>query len=154
MALTGGQTVWLYNLTAKSWFAFLQISRMPTAWTKTNTWWRQLLSDSSYSLRSKILLTFARLRLLLPSSLVWLPGPLSRGFLFLWASRHHTLRGLPAWEGIKTERGKPLKKVDLKRDSPNVPASFLNPSRCSVLSSLHRTQSTKHVSLLPWKRPW
>lgn len=34
---------------------------------------------------------------------LWLSWPFSRGFLFLWASQHHTQRRLPVWEGKERE---------------------------------------------------
>lgn len=75
--------------------------RMSTAWTKTNNirahggrnFWGKgpCQSHSSYPVRSKVFDS--------PyphSSFLWLSWPLSRGFLFLSARRHYTLRGLPA----------------------------------------------------------
>lgn len=82
-------------------------------------------------------------------SQVWLSWPFSWGFLFPWASQHHTLTGLPAREGEDRKRLREASNKIFQHNSLYLSTYILDLSCWRVLTALQPAQSTKHVLHLP-----
>lgn len=135
---------------------FPQIFRMSIAWTKTNSvgahGGRSFRAKSpcqsypSYPVRSSFSPSDSPYP---PSSLLWLSWPFSRGFLFLWASQHYTLRSLPAWEGGESG-GSLQQELHLNVTHPKLSAFFTFSTLLVALYSLLCTalKAPKNLSSL------
>lgn len=149
VASEGGLIRRLYKLAAKVWLVFVHVIDVLDICRKSkqywSTWWEEPFREHTAHIQ------WGQISLNPPLSLAWLSWPFSRGFLFLWASQNHTLRGLPAWEKRErererwSERGSLWHKLHLNVTHPKVSASFLDLSRSSV-------PAREHISLLPWKK--